>query len=307
MALLQRVLQKSPKKVPSHARKLLIDRETQSFLLFLLGAPIALLTLLRTADNPPLTYNLNRLQISTPMNFFDPERCSEPSKVRDYRNVFITQSALIFVALFLAEILRLLRAPMPVVIHDCIYTVLGAAYFYLLWDLIKNFIQHRVIIMALFCYLAILFGMMLLLQNPFFEIIQNTSHGFAVLHIGLLTVEVLTISLAFRDVFGSRTVTNNNLWGAVSLFLMIAISFASVYELLNLLEPSSFGIPLAPGFSTFSEMLHCSLLAISGSSPSLQPQTVLVRNVIAIESLGGNLYLVILIGRMLGFVSSGKS
>lgn len=240
------------------------------------------------------------------MNFFDPERPSEASKVRDYRNVFITQSALIFAALLLSEILRLLRAPFPEVIHDCVYTFLGAAYFYLLWDLIKHFIKHRAVIITLFCYLVTLFGMMLVLQNPFFEVIHDPAPGFVVLHLGLLTVEVLTISLAFRDVFRPRTVTNNNLWGAVSLFLMIAISFASVYELLNLIEPSSFGVILPPGFSTFSEMLYCSLIAVSGGSPSLQPHTALVRNVLAIESFGGNLYLVILIGRMLGFVSAGK-
>ena len=88
---------------------------------------------------------------------------------------------------------------------------------------------------------------------------------------------------------------------------MIAISFASIFELLNLIEPLTFGVALSPGFATFSEMLYCSLVAISGGSPTLPAQSQLVRNVIAVESLGGNLYLVILIGRIVGMVAPSKN
>jgi hypothetical protein len=240
------------------------------------------------------------------MDFFDHERPSAASKTRDYRNVFITQTALIFTALLLSELLRLIRAPMPIFIHDLVYTILGAAYFYLLWDLLKNFLRQKALIISLFFYLLALFGMMLLLQNPFVRVVEEPTLGFITLHIGLLSVEFLVITLAFKDVFSAQTVTKNNLWGAVSLFLMIAISFASVFELINLIEPMSFGITLAPGFTAFSEMLYCSLVTISGGTPSFPSQSQLVRNVIALESLGGNLYLVILIGRMLGLVSPAK-
>ena len=241
------------------------------------------------------------------MDFFDHEKPSAAAKTRDYRNVFIIQSALIFVALFLAEIIRLCRAPMFTVIHDSVYTALGATYFYLVWDLLKNFLRRKAVIVFLFLYLITLFLIMLVLQNPFLQIVKDPSVGFTILHLGLLSVEFLTISLVFKDVFSSHNITKNNLWGAVSLFLMIAISFASIFELLNLIEPLTFGVALSPGFATFSEMLYCSLVAISGGTPTLPAQSQLVRNVIAVESLGGNLYLVILIGRIVGMVAPSKN
>jgi hypothetical protein len=193
------------------------------------------------------------------------------------------------------------------VIHDSVYTALGATYFYLVWDLLKNFLRRKAVIVFLFLYLITLFLIMLVLQNPFLQIVKDPSAGFTILHIGLLSVEFLTIYWVFKDVFSSNNITKNNLWGAVSLFLMIAISFASIFELLNLIEPLTFGVALSPGFATFSEMLYCSLVAISGGTPTLPAQSQLVRNVIAVESLGGNLYLVILIGRIVGMVAPSKN
>jgi hypothetical protein len=175
------------------------------------------------------------------------------------------------------------------------------------WDLLKNFLRRKTVIVFLFLYLITLFLIMLVLQNPFLQIVKDPSAGFTILHIGLLSVEFLTIYWVFKDVFSSNNITKNNLWGAVSLFLMIAISFASIFELLNLIEPLTFGVALSPGFATFSEMLYCSLVAISGGTPTLPAQSQLVRNVIAVESLGGNLYLVILIGRIVGMVAPSKN
>lgn len=236
------------------------------------------------------------------MDFFDHENPSPAAKRRDYRNVVIIQAALLTSALLLADILKLCRVPEFRTIHHSLYLLIGGGYFYLLWDLLKNFLRSRLFIGVIFGAILLLFSSVFILQNPFVVVVVNPVPGLITVHIGLLAIELLAIVSVFRDVFGRRNITKNNLWGAVSLFLMVTISFASVYDLLNTINPKSFGFPVEVGFPTYSEALYCSLVAIGGGAPAFPAPSLLVRNVAAIESIVGNLYLVILIGRMIGMV-----
>lgn len=238
------------------------------------------------------------------MDFFDHENPTPAARTKDYRNVFVIQAALLTTALLLADILHMLHVSEFKTLHHSVYLVLGGTYFYLLWDLLKNFLKSRIVIASLFFYILLMLTAVFILQNPFFTWVSNPVPGLIIVHAGLIAIEVLAIVSVFRDVFSPRNITKNNLWGAVSLFLMMTISFASFYDLLNLIAPGSFGFPLEPGFRTYSESLYCSLVAIGGGTPSYSSPTLLVRNVVALEGIVGNLYLVVLIGRILGRVSN---
>jgi hypothetical protein len=106
----------------------------------------------------------------------------------------------------------------------------------------------------------------------------------------------------FKDIFGKSMVSFDKLWGSVCLFLMMGIAFASIYDILIFIAPMSFGIQVEPGFPSFVESLYYSLVTIGGGTPSFPNVSHLVRNIAAIEGVWGTLYLVILIGRIIGRV-----
>ena len=231
-------------------------------------------------------------------------RTAAASKTKDYRNVVIIQSLIVGAALLLADVLQLVNMLNSRQIYFTAYLILSTTYFYLLWDLAKNFLRRRTVIGFMFCWLVVLFVLMVLVENPFVDVIQHKVTWLLIIHSGLFAMEAGFIALTFHDVFSSESVTKNNLWGAVALFLMITISFASLYDIINMLQPTSFGLLLEAGFPAYTESLYCSLVAVTGGFPAFTGVSHLIRNLVTIEGFAGTLFLVILIGRILGKVKA---
>lgn len=223
-------------------------------------------------------------------------------KQRDYRNVVITQGVLVSIALVLQDIVELFGASAERQVFFSIFLLLGAVYYYMLWDLVKNFVKNKVIVYGLLALMVVDFITLMIAEFPFGKIVNDPSPYLIFVHTLLFLSEVFVMYYVFRDIFGKHDVSFGKLWGSVSLFLMMAIAFASIFDIINLIAPGSFGVPLEPGFPTFSESLYFSLVTIGGGTTSFPTVSHLVRDVSAIEGVWGTLYLVILIGRIIGRV-----
>ena len=120
-----------------------------------------------------------------------------------------------------------------------------------------------------------------------------------ILHSILLPIEVTVIGFAIRDLFSAGFITSDKLWGAACVFLMVGISFGSLYDLISIARPGSLGVNIELGLPSYSECVTYSFGVLGGIDSDLQPSK-LIKNISIIESVWGVLYAMLIIGKLLG-------
>ena len=143
-------------------------------------------------------------------------------------------------------------------------------------------------------------------------------HGWlSVLEIGSqgsnLIAMVLMMITILSEVLRARSASSDLVMGAVCLYFIIGLAWTFLYYSMYLLSPSS--IFVSPGSLTvtaseskFTEMLYFSLSALTtiGSSGE-EALTVMVRRLAVMESAMGQLYLAVLISRLVGFSTTSDT
>ncbi len=127
---------------------------------------------------------------------------------------------------------------------------------------------------------------------------------------------VVVMIAILGEVLRARTASTDLVVGAVCLYLVIGLGWAFLYYWLFLLSPGSIfvspAIPanLGPPASEprFAEVLYYSLSALTtiGSSGE-EPMTTMTRQLAVVESTMGQLYLAVLVSRLVGFSTSNDT
>ena len=124
----------------------------------------------------------------------------------------------------------------------------------------------------------------------------------------LVTVSFGFISANLFLYLGRRgRITNGRLYGSISLYLMIAIFYYALFNLLETLNPNSFyetSFPAGSPVSTHS-LLYFSLVTLTTlGSGDIVPVTHQARVFTAFESITGVLYIAITVARLVAAYSS---
>jgi predicted neutral ceramidase superfamily lipid hydrolase len=158
-------------------------------------------------------------------------------KQKDYRNVVVIQIVIIILGLTLSQFL--LEGTQV----TTIFSSFGAVYAFLLWDMLRNFTRSVLLVRI---YLAILVSIVctgVLVEFPYYTILEvpNRQIYLLIIHGLLFPIEVTVIAFAIRDIFSSEFLTPDKLWGSACIYLMIGISFGSLYDLICIINPGSMG------------------------------------------------------------------
>jgi hypothetical protein len=222
-------------------------------------------------------------------------------KTKDYRNIVLIQITIIVFGLTLSEpLLNDSKSDASKLIIS-VFSFFGALYAFLLWDLLRNFTTSRILVIAI---LTVLSGIVIvgsLVEFPYYQLIHIADRQTYLLCIhGLLfPIEVTVISFTIRDIFSGKFLSPDKLWGAACVFLMIGISFGSLYDLISIAIPGSLGVDIELGLPNYSECVTYSLSVLGGVDSGLVPSR-LIRNISVIESVWGNIYGMLIIGKLLG-------
>ena len=112
-------------------------------------------------------------------------------------------------------------------------------------------------------------------------------------------------------IFRSRQITLDTIFAAVIVYLLIALTFAMIYDLTFLLDPQSFVIPrLTSPENTFlrHELLYFSLLTITTLGyGDIVAKLPLAQMLSVLEAVVGVLYVAILIAGLVGIHISGTA
>jgi voltage-gated potassium channel len=143
-------------------------------------------------------------------------------------------------------------------------------------------------------------------------------------HWGFSTLEIVSQGLGFiamvlvivallSEVLRARTASTDLVIGAVCLYLVIGLAWMYLYYSMYLLFPGS--IFVSPGPRTveasearLTDLLYFSLAALTTIGSSGEPATTtLARQLGVVESAMGQLYLAVLISRLVGFSTTGNA
>lgn len=226
----------------------------------------------------------------------------QQEKQKDYRNVVINQVVIIILGLTISEFLLDGAATPAGKLVATIFSFFGVLYSFLLWDLLRNFTNNKMLINM---YLIVLLGIVivgLMVEFPYYKIIEvnNRQLFLLVIHSLLFPIEVTVIGFAIRDIFSGEYLTVDKLWGSACIFLMIAISFGSLYDLICIVRPGSLGVPIELGLANYSECVTYSLSIVGGIDPNHLNPTRIIRNISIMEAVWSNLFVVLIIGKLMG-------
>ncbi len=222
-------------------------------------------------------------------------------KRRDYKNLLIMQALLISAVLFIQDTLELIGLSLAGKIADSLVLSIGGGYLYLLFDMLGNYTQSPVRKRIMLAVLITTYANAILFANPFFTIIEGNALRawlFGV-HGGLFYIEVTMLYYCIIDIFRDTNDTTNKLYGAACIYLMIGISFGSLYDVANLAFPGSLGIAFEYGLPGYLKCLHYSFSILSGLDTPYPDAFNLIKNIGIIESIYSNLYVVLVVGRLL--------
>lgn len=225
----------------------------------------------------------------------------QKEKTKDYRNIVILQVVIVTFGLTLTEpILTDSKSDISKFIIT-LFSFFGALYTYLMCDLLRNFTQSRPLLFVIFSLLITAVAIGILAEFPYYQLIQipNRSALLLTVHGLLFPVEITVISYAILDIFADGYLTADKLWGAACIFMMVGISFGSLYDLISIIDRHALGKEIELGFPNYSECVNYSFGVLGGIDSGLEPGK-LVRNISTIEAVWGNLFGMIIIGKLLG-------
>jgi hypothetical protein len=165
----------------------------------------------------------------------------------------------------------------------------------------------RIAILVLVLGLAVVISRWLL-EYGFGMVFVSVSHGLGFLIMLIVAASILT------EVLRAREVTSHLVVGAVCVYLLLAVLWAYLYNAIEVAAPGTILVRGQPFSGTGAlpvadaqgiKMLYISMATITTLGNSDIPVTFLARQIATIEAITGQLYLAVLIARLVGFSSAG--
>jgi hypothetical protein len=128
--------------------------------------------------------------------------------------------------------------------------------------------------------------------------LEVAAFGFAFLFL------VFTLVTLLRAVVSTREITSDTIYGAISVYLLIAMSWAVAYVLLSHLQPGALSADAArhPNHVIdWSDCLFFSFVTLTSTGyGDIVPVTAQARSLASLEAVSGTMYMAVLVARLVG-------
>jgi hypothetical protein len=120
-----------------------------------------------------------------------------------------------------------------------------------------------------------------------------------------------TTVAVFFEVIKTRRVTSDTLYGAVCVYLLVGMTFGSLYDLIETLHPGSFQINVdtgGPAEIRWRTLIFFSFMTLTTIGlGDVTPVTMQTQSLVSIEGVIGVLYVAVLIARVVGIYARRMS
>ena len=116
----------------------------------------------------------------------------------------------------------------------------------------------------------------------------------------------LCIVLLVTQIFSERKISLDTIRGGIAVYFIIGLEWALFYQILLQAEPSAISL-LSNSTGHFSELLYFSFTTLTTLGyGDISPVSWMARNLTILESTLGQVYLTVLVARLVGLHISGK-
>jgi voltage-gated potassium channel len=117
-------------------------------------------------------------------------------------------------------------------------------------------------------------------------------------------VALIAAGVALRFAFGARSVDRQHVDAALSAYLLTGVFFGSFYWVLEQIQPGTFTSPgdFSPNSAIYFSFVTLATLGYG----DIVPRTDVARGLAIVEGVGGQLFLAVLIARLVSLYARGK-
>lgn len=216
----------------------------------------------------------------------------QEEKRKDYRNVVAAQAGLLLVSLLTDDWLR------HEMLGFLLFQLCAIVYLWLLWDLSRNFTFVKAVPRVLGWMAFLVTAISVLFNLVFYQPAWGPSVNGA-LHGVTILIQCGVMSLGLRDLVRGPRRASDKLWAAAGLYIMLGIIFGEIIHFVHLLQPDTLGPGILPTVRGFHEALYLSFATLTGADIAIDNISHLCRNITVVEALLAQLYMVMLISRLL--------
>ncbi|HZY82045.1 MAG TPA: hypothetical protein VFE50_21120 [Cyclobacteriaceae bacterium] len=220
-------------------------------------------------------------------------------KTRDFKRIVLAQLA-ILITLFILELFTWLNFSLYLELAETLFFMAVGAYAYLLWDMLRNYTTSRRIVVLNFIFIMGVFIAGFICVNPFWPMELSVPYRIMLITIQacLLTVECFVIWFTIREFFKRDLGLPIKLWGAAAMYMMIGMSFGSLYEILCILQLDCLGTDIPLRTLAMMKRVGFSFMVLCGMDVPFNV-TPMINSVVTVEALFSEIFIVLIVGRFL--------
>jgi len=156
-------------------------------------------------------------------------------------------------------------------------------------------------------YIGALLAMVMLI-SLWLQYFQQNNLVFAIGRISGILFFIMVITNILTLIFKSEDVTIEVIYAAILVYLLMALMWSFVYVLLELINPASFNVALSLEQGSQMWSIYYSFVTITTLGyGDITPATELASSFSILEAVVGQLYLVVVVARLVGMHVSSKS
>ncbi len=229
----------------------------------------------------------------------------QKERLKSFKIVVLVEVILILLALLLPETLKMFKVEAYVLISELIFPTVAMVLIILWWDMLRIYTSSKVLIISLLVVMVVFFLSNIVLLNPFDPLLTGSAHDVysTFLMLFILLLEVILIRITIVEIFRNDLSLNENLWGAVFIYLTTGAAFASIYTIIFVLDPTQIAIGMPKSPISYQKMMAYSFTVLGGLDNPYDTLSHLVLNISTVEAIMGNLFIVFVVGRLFTRVS----
>jgi len=223
-------------------------------------------------------------------------------KEKDYVWLLISLLSFIFYTLLFIPIVRATGWKHTDLLLQIGAMILGVVVLYLVFTMIRNFVRQKSLLVALFLLMGLGVVMGSVANNPFTPLNQHSVLYMVSLSFSLGGgVVAMAVCLYFMilDIFSEAHHIEYRLWGAAVIYLMIVLLFTAVLGLMQVYLTDGLGEAMEVNALSYLACFKFSFYAMAGLDLPYPQAHELFTNVVAVQGFISNLYIVLLVGRVL--------
>lgn len=224
-------------------------------------------------------------------------------KIKRFKLTIFSQFVLIVEAMLIEDIIHIIAEPSELTktIGEVIFLLTTVWYMYSMFKMVKSFDENTksVNVMYIVLFIATLIGGTL--ASPGVQIIDESTKRIILffVQVSLYSSFCMIIYFTLIEIFVEKSNMEERMWGSACIYLMISISFASLYDIVCLIYPNATGILHEMRFHSYMMCVAYSMNVLGALDTSFPLAIPIIKDISIIEAVWSNLFAVLLVGRLL--------